>query len=72
MFDRIYARGNGSDSTFASPELAAGFVNYIRGMQGLPPLETSADQTAYLNQAWDYWLALPSTQQTAYDGLVPA
>lgn len=71
LFDRIYARGNGSDSLFASPELAAGFVNYIRGMQGLPPLETSASQTAYLNQAWDYWLALPSTQQTAYDGLVP-
>ncbi|MFC4313824.1 filamentous hemagglutinin family protein [Steroidobacter flavus] len=71
LFDRIYARGNGSDSMFASPELAAGFVNYIRGMQGLPPLATAADQTAYLDQAWSFWLALPSTQQTAYDGLVP-
>ncbi|WP_129778058.1 filamentous haemagglutinin family protein [Peristeroidobacter soli] len=71
LFDRIYARGNGSDSMFASPELAAGFVNYVRGMQGLPPLATAADQSAYLDQAWNYWLALPPSQTTAYDGLVP-
>jgi filamentous hemagglutinin family protein len=71
LFDRIYARGNGSLSELVSPELAAGFVNYIRGLQGLPALASAADQTAYLGQAWTYWLGLPSSQKTPYDGLMP-
>ncbi len=71
LFDRIYARGNGSSSELASPELSMGFVNYMRSRQGLPPLETAAEQTAYLAQAWDAWLNLPWAEKTPYDGLVP-
>ncbi|WAC49187.1 filamentous hemagglutinin family protein [Asticcacaulis sp. SL142] len=71
LFDRIYARGNGSKAVLVSPELAKGFVNYMRSLSNLPPLETAVEQTEYLNTAWEAWLALPAWQATPFDALVP-
>lgn len=71
LFDRFYARGNGAAVELISDEMAGGFVNYIRSLQGMPPLADDAAQRSYLEQAWDYWVALPASQPTPYDTLVP-
>ncbi|MGH8444104.1 MAG: hypothetical protein ACREVL_02500, partial [Solimonas sp.] len=66
LFDRVYQRADqGTDGRLVtSPALAQGFVNYVRSLQGLPALQTTAEQNAYLGQAWNFWLTLPSTQKT--------
>ncbi len=72
LFDRpLSARRTGHDGLFVSPDLAKGFVNYVRGLQGLKSLETDVEQRDYLAQAWDYWLALPTAQATPFDAFIP-
>ncbi|RXZ66311.1 filamentous hemagglutinin N-terminal domain-containing protein [Pelagerythrobacter rhizovicinus] len=71
LFDRFYARGNGATVELVSEDMAGGFVNYIRSLQGLEPLAGEEAQRGYLEQAWEYWLALPASQETPYDTLVP-
>ncbi|AKM07749.1 filamentous hemagglutinin N-terminal domain-containing protein [Pelagerythrobacter marensis] len=71
LFDRFYARGNGSGAELVDERLAGGFVNYIRSLQGLDPLAEQSAQQAYLDQAWDYWVHLPAGQETPFDALVP-
>jgi len=72
LFDRMNGRVNRSDETVLMNEaLSAGFVNYVRGLQGLDPLESEAEQGLYLETAWDYWGALPVSQATPFDALLP-
>ncbi len=71
LFDTYYARGNGAVNEVITEDMAGGFVNYIRTLQGLDALTDEAEQQAYLDTAWDYWVSLPSTQETPYDELVP-
>ncbi|WPZ07458.1 hypothetical protein [Pelagerythrobacter marinus] len=71
LFDRFYARGNGSGVELVDGGLAGGFVNYVRSLQGLEPLADEAAQRAYLDQAWDYWVRLPAGKETPFDALVP-
>ncbi|WP_447725163.1 filamentous haemagglutinin family protein [Sphingomonas koreensis] len=68
LFDRLYTRGDvPPDSIFFSDDLRAGFVNHIRGLQGLPKLETPALQADYLATAVEYWMGLPGGQATPFD-----
>ncbi|WP_411818607.1 filamentous haemagglutinin family protein [Hyphococcus sp. DH-69] len=71
LFDRFYARGSGAVTELVSEEMAGGFVNFIRTLQGLTELNSEADIQSYLSDAWDYWLTLPDSQVTPYDGLIP-
>ncbi|WP_047805557.1 filamentous haemagglutinin family protein [Pelagerythrobacter marensis] len=72
LFDRLNGRADrDGDIELISEDLEAGFVNYIRGLQGLEPLESEAEQARYLYDAWDYWLALPAGQDTPFDGFFP-
>lgn len=72
LFDRIYQRADqGTDGILVTEDLAKGFVNYVRGLQQLPALETAAEQREYFNAAWDYWLDLPKAQATPFDAFFP-
>jgi filamentous hemagglutinin family protein len=66
LFDREYDRAKGATGEFAVPEPREGLVNYVRRLQGLTPLETRAEEVAYLDTAWTYWKALPSDYKTPY------
>ncbi len=73
LFDRLYQRANkGTDGLFVSADLAKGFVNYMRGLQGLSRSRPDVEQRDYLNAAWDYWLALPSVTGHAVRCVLPA
>lgn len=73
LFDRLYTRGDvRPDSIFFTEELRAGFVNHIRELQGLPPLETPALQADYLETAVEYWMGLPHGQSTPFDQFFPS
>lgn len=73
LFDRLYTRGDvPPDSIFFSEDLRAGFVNHIRGLQGLPELETPALQADYLATAVEYWMKLPGGQTTPFDQFFPS
>lgn len=73
LFDRLYTRGDvPPDSVFFSEDLRAGFVNHIRGLQGLPELETPALQADYLSTAVEYWMGLPNGQATPFDQFFPS
>ncbi|WP_169336757.1 filamentous hemagglutinin N-terminal domain-containing protein [Woodsholea maritima] len=71
LFDQMYARGNGASSKLVTADMAGDFVNYIRTLQGLEVLDDQTLIRNYLDTAWAYWLALPTTQQTPYDDLMP-
>lgn len=66
LFDRDYKRADGATGEFAVPEPREGLVNYVRRLQGLQPLETRAEEIAYLDQAWAYWKTLSSDYKTPY------
>ncbi|MCW4460663.1 filamentous hemagglutinin family protein [Sphingomonas sp. BT-65] len=73
LFDRLYTRGDvRPDSIFFTEELRAGFVNHMRGLQGLPPLETAAQQADYMESAVEYWMGLPNGQATPFDQFFPS
>ncbi|WP_165186547.1 filamentous haemagglutinin family protein [Caulobacter soli] len=71
LFDRVYNRGGDPKSQPMTPELRAGFVNYVRGLQGLKPLDTQIEQTAYVATAWSFWADLPLDQKTPFDAFLP-
>ncbi len=54
----------GRSPEFYQPERREGLVNYVRRLQGLEPLETQAEQLAYLDQAWGYWNTLTTDYKT--------
>ncbi|HTM81972.1 filamentous haemagglutinin family protein [Asticcacaulis sp.] len=64
LFDREYKRADGATGEFATPESRQGLVNYVRGLQGLQPLKTKAEQVAYLDIAWAFWNTLNSDYKT--------
>lgn len=73
LFDRLYTRGDvPPDSAFFSEDLRAGFVNHIRGLQGLSALENPAQQADYLATAVEYWMGLPNGQSTPFDQFFPS
>ncbi|MGI9375781.1 MAG: filamentous hemagglutinin family protein [Tsuneonella suprasediminis] len=71
LFDSYYARGNGAKAEVVTGEMAGGFVNYIRSLQGLEALPDEAAQRNYLDTAWEYWVNLPAAQETPFDALIP-
>ncbi|WP_338447306.1 filamentous hemagglutinin family protein [Pelagerythrobacter marensis] len=72
LFDRLNPRADrGTDPALFDADLRAGFVNYIRSLQGLEALESEAEQGLYLGEAWDYWVALPAGQETPFDAFFP-
>ncbi|MFZ0269946.1 filamentous haemagglutinin family protein [Caulobacter sp.] len=71
LFDRDYNRGADPKSQPMTPELRAGFVNYVRGLQGLKPLDSQVEQTAYVAAAWSFWADLPQDLKTPFDAFLP-
>ncbi|MFA6113752.1 MAG: filamentous hemagglutinin family protein [Sphingomonas sp.] len=58
-YDMFFPKGAvalaGAKPEFYLPEERQGLVNYVRGLQGLAPLATQAEQVAYLDTALSYW-----------------